>query len=101
MSRRKELFEKRPLKIPDFLKRDNSGANCSEIMGPGRPKGFAQDTAERTGETKQSVNRAVTRGERIAPDVLDDIKRTDMDKGVEFLGLPFMTWMPTQSTEAL
>jgi hypothetical protein len=83
LARRKVLFEKRPLKIPDFLKRDNSVQTLDKT--PGRPKtgDFAREVASMTGESKSSVHNAVSRGEKIAPDVLDDIKGTEMDKGVE------------------
>jgi len=36
-----------------------------------------------TGESKSSVHNAVSRGEKIAPDVLNDIRGTQMEKGVE------------------
>lgn len=89
LSRRKELFERRPLKTPDFLKRE-TGQSLASLGGRGN-KGFAQDTAERTGQSKSSVNSAVSRGERIAPDVLDSIRGTDMDKGVELDALKRLT----------
>jgi ParB family chromosome partitioning protein len=42
---------------------------------------FAADTAARTGRSVRSVQRAVCRAEKIAPDVLDKIVRTPLDKG--------------------
>jgi 7-cyano-7-deazaguanine synthase in queuosine biosynthesis len=38
--------------------------------GPQHQKAFAADTAEKTGQDKRNINKAVARGEKIAPDVL-------------------------------
>lgn len=43
---------------------------------------FSDDTAARTGRNKRDVQRDASRGERIADDVLADIRGTDLDKGV-------------------
>ena len=81
LERRKELWK---------LRKSN-GATCTETPkaskrgreGEGRPEEFAADTAKDTGIDKSTVNRAVSRGEKIAPDVLETIEGTDMDKGQE------------------
>lgn len=57
MARRKALW-----------KAKNSGASCATIRDrPGMPAGFAADTATKTGRDKSTVNRAASRGEKIAP----------------------------------
>lgn len=45
------------------------------------PAGFASDTAAKTGQDKRTINRAVARGEKIAPDVLQSVKGTKLDTG--------------------
>lgn len=49
---------------------------------PGQ-KGFAADTAAKTGQNKRTINEALQRGKSIAPDVLQSVKGTALDKGVE------------------
>lgn len=70
LAKRKELWEAR-----------NSGTNCSEKTR-GRPKEFAGETAEVAGTTRQQVNRAVARAEKVPEDIRDEIRGTDLDKGV-------------------
>lgn len=71
-ARRKALWDQRKV----------SGQVDPKPQG-GRPKGFAQSTAEATGRSKRDINRAVARGEKIAPDVLERIKSNpDLNKGV-------------------
>lgn len=63
----------------------NSGTSVSTIpesRGRGRPREFATETAERTGETKQSINRHAARGTDLG-DTLHEIAGTSLDKGVE------------------
>ena len=43
--------------------------------------GFATDTAEATSKSKTSINRAVTRGENVAPEVLANMTGTKLDTG--------------------
>jgi ParB family transcriptional regulator, chromosome partitioning protein len=43
---------------------------------------FAEDTATKTGVDARTVRRDATRGERIAEDVLQQVRGTDLDKGV-------------------
>jgi hypothetical protein len=42
---------------------------------------FSAEAAERTGQSKRAVNMAVSRGEKIAPDVLDAVTGTALDTG--------------------
>ena len=42
---------------------------------------FAKDTADKTGLSKRTIERGVRRGERIAPDVRQDIVGTKLDTG--------------------
>jgi hypothetical protein len=42
---------------------------------------FAEDTAQRTGRDRRTVERDATRGERIGEEVLADIRGTALDKG--------------------
>lgn len=43
---------------------------------------FAADTAARTGVDRRTVERDATRGERIPEDVLQQVRGTEMDKGI-------------------
>ncbi|NMM46570.1 hypothetical protein HH303_18915 [Rhodospirillaceae bacterium KN72] len=61
----------------------NSGASCTENRDRGRPSEFASETADATGVDKSTINRAVSRAEKIAPDVLAEVSGTEHDKGVE------------------
>ena len=49
---------------------------------PQQTKGFAADTAEKTGMSKRSINLSLSRANAIPRDVLDQITRTHLDKGV-------------------
>ena len=50
----------------------------------GRPKGFDQDTADKTGMDKSAVRKSRRRAEKITPEVKDQIKDMPVaDKGVE------------------
>jgi ParB-like chromosome segregation protein Spo0J len=77
LARRKELWEKR--------EKTQVGQVVPPEIGNKKPppqeKGFAADTAKATGESKRDVNRKTSRAEKIAPDVINDIKGTDLDKG--------------------
>lgn len=55
LAKRKELWEARK----------NTGATCTSITGPGQPKRFASETSEKTGVNKSTVNRAVSRADRL------------------------------------
>lgn len=63
-------------------KSGETGTNCSSLGGRGNLS-FASETAQQTGRSKQDVNRAIARAEKIAPDVIHMVKGTVMDKGVE------------------
>lgn len=76
LARRKELWLTR---IPNELRRE-SGTNSPTLTGRGN-KGFAQDVEDKTGQDKREVNRKVSRGEKIAPDVLAALEGTPHDKG--------------------
>ncbi len=102
MARRKELWGQRDLAIPAALDRrpigiPTGGANCTTSLNDGRPagpqhqKGFASAVAENTGMDKSNVNRAIARGAAIAPDIIQDIQGTAMDKGVELDALKGFT----------
>ena len=43
---------------------------------------FCQDTAEKTGQSRKSIERDAARGERIADEVLEEVRGTEFDKGV-------------------
>lgn len=76
LARRKELWEARE---------KNSGSTCATIpskRGRGMPEGFASETAKVTGESKATINRKIARAEKIEPDVLEQVKGTQLDKGV-------------------
>jgi hypothetical protein len=75
MVRRKELWEQKLLA--------ENGTGCPIFQDAGRGhKGFAQDTAEKTGRHKRNINKAVARGKKIAPDVLRKVKGSEFDTGV-------------------
>lgn len=68
IKRRKELWEMRhPACREETGVDDNSGTSCPTIpeRGRGRPKEFASDTAERTGQSKKDINRHVSRAEAL------------------------------------
>ncbi|SNY95538.1 ParB N-terminal domain-containing protein [Halomonas sp. hl-4] len=56
---------------------------------PPQSKQFAADTAERTGQSKQDINRHVSRADALGDD-LDAITGTSLDKGVELDALKSM-----------
>lgn len=76
LARRKELFELR-----------ESGKTFPTLTGRGH-KGFAQDTADKTGQSKRSVNQKIARAEAI-PNV-SSLSGTSLDKGVELDALAKM-----------
>ena len=49
---------------------------------PQQTKGFASDTAEKTGISKRSINRSLSRADAIPSDIRDTIKGTHLDTGV-------------------
>lgn len=79
LSRRKELFEIMALE---------SGTISSSLGGRGN-KGFAQDTAEKTGEARQAINRKIARADALGADIRD-VVGTSLDKGTELDALAKM-----------
>lgn len=80
LARRKELWVQR--KERENRVEQVVPAEVGYKKPPPSDKGFAAETAALTGETKQSINRKISRGEQIAPDVLKSITGTRWDKGV-------------------
>lgn len=77
--RRKELWETRQNRVSEV---------CPPEIGYQKPppakKGFAADTAEKTGMSKRSINQALRRAEKIAPDVQEEVAALPSgDVGVE------------------
>lgn len=60
-----------------------SGTSCPTIAarGPGRPEGFASETARKTGQSKRSINRAIWRVENTTQEARDLIRGTRLDTG--------------------
>jgi len=59
-----------------------SGATRPTFQPTGRGnKGFAADTAAKTGRNKRNINKALARAAKIAPDVLDAVRGTPPDTG--------------------
>jgi ParB-like chromosome segregation protein Spo0J len=77
-ARRKELWERR---------QETGGSTCATSLadgrgaGPQHQKGFAAETAEKTGRSKATINKALARAEKIAPDVLHAVTGTKLDTG--------------------
>jgi hypothetical protein len=92
LKRRKDLWVRR-----EATQAEESGTNCPTLTGRGN-KGFAQDTAEKIGTEKRSINRAISRAERIDGSVLHDIHGTSLDKGVE---LDALARLPIDEQRAL
>lgn len=65
-----------PAQVADHMARrkvlwgQKTGGTTCPTLGGEQEIGFARDVADRTGQSKRDVNRAVSRGEKIAPDVL-------------------------------
>lgn len=63
--------------------RPGRGGKCRQIGDNSAPaERFTADTAARTGQSERVVQRDAERGEKIAPEVLQEIQGTDLDKGV-------------------
>jgi ParB-like nuclease family protein len=76
------------------------GANASPSgqFGHTANPSFVADTAEKTGKSERAVRRAVHRGESIAPDVLQAVQGTPLDKGV---ALDAIAKMPHEEQRAV
>jgi len=62
----------------------NDGSTClsdGRSSGPQHEKGFAQETAESTGQTKQHVNKTISRVEKVCQEARDIIRGTKADTG--------------------
>ncbi len=81
--RRKQIFE---------AKRQQLRLSEDDGEKPQYEKGFASETAERTGLTKRHINRSIRRAELVAPDVRDAIRGDpSFRKGVELDALADMS----------
>ena len=71
---------------------NNSGASCATIQdkGRGRPEGFAAATAEATGQSKATTNRAIARADALGDEALNKVANTSLDSGVELDALAKM-----------
>lgn len=65
------------------------GGKTVSTPGGEQKVGFASDTAEATGQTKQSINQHVSRAEALGDDLLE-VTGTSLDKGVELDALKAM-----------
>jgi len=70
LARRKVLWEAR----------DKVGKDFPLYTGRGN-EGFASDTANRTGQSKRTINLKVHRADNVAPEVKDAIRGTELDTG--------------------
>ncbi len=83
LTRRKELWEARKERgklggQTLATQVDSRGQKKSTQQG----KGFAQDTADATGEAKSGINSKLARASKIHPDILKAIEGTEWDTGV-------------------
>lgn len=83
LQRRKAIYEEM---YPD-TKAGTAGANKTNEKRWGvanekisSAKTFTEDTAEKLGQSQRSVQMSVSRGEKIAEDIIDDIKTLDIGK---------------------
>lgn len=60
----------------------HGGERASRQIGDLKCGRFTADTATKTGQSERVVQRDAERGEKIAPEVLQEIQGTDLDKGV-------------------
>jgi hypothetical protein len=65
LAKRKELWALR-----------NTGSSCASIKGAGQPKQFAADTANATGASKATINRATARAEGTTQEARDLVRGT-------------------------
>ncbi len=87
LARRKELWASRE----NGQTLPVSGIGKGEA-GPGRgKKGFASETAKKTGMSKRAINLALSRAKAIPADVRDKIKGTHLDRGTYLDSLKGMT----------
>ena len=83
-AKRKELWEARP-QIIEEVQQDTGGLILAGSLkdgrakGPQHEKGFAQETAERTGRSKAAINNEIRIGENVVPDVMEKLKAAGPD----------------------
>jgi hypothetical protein len=78
LAKRAEVWAAREIQVAQLAPPEKSGGYKSP---PQQTRGFAADTAEKTGVSKAAINRAISRAESIPADVRDQIKGTALDKG--------------------
>jgi ParB-like chromosome segregation protein Spo0J len=95
MARRKKLWERKRQGLgSDSQQEKGSAASSGEVQvvqvappefgykrPPPQSKGFAAETAEKTGRDKSTITRALARSKKVAPDVIQAVKRTPLDSG--------------------
>lgn len=79
IKRRKEIWE---IRNPGIQVEQFVPPEVGYKTPPKQEKGFAADTAEATGQSKQDINRHVSRAEALGNDLLE-VTGTSLDKGVE------------------
>ena len=82
LKRRKELWEMREVRVGQLGSsgdRDERGRFTPEQE---QPEGFASEASDVVGKSKRTVNRAIERAKKVAPEVRDAIRGTELDTGV-------------------
>lgn len=64
---------------------DDSTGTIGYGKPPKRPKGFAQETADATGQTKQHINKTISRVEQVCQEARDLIRGTKAAEAEELL----------------
>ncbi len=78
LARRKKLWAVRETQVGQVVPPEKPVGNKSP---PKQKKGFAADTAEKTGMSKRAINLALSRTKDIPEDVRDQIKGAKLDTG--------------------
>jgi len=84
--RRKELWTQRKEQEAIDAVSETGGASCPTSLSDGRKAGpqhrksFAAETAEKTRQSKTTVNRSLARAKAIAPEIKKLVRRTELDK---------------------
>ena len=78
LKRRKDIFDKKRNQVVQIEPPENE---VGYKKPPPQKKGFATDTAEKTGMSKAAINKSINRAENIAEDVREDIK-TSQNKNI-------------------
>lgn len=77
-ARRKEAYE---ALHPETAHGANQYTRSGQVGHSNEIKRFTAETASRTGQSERVVRRDAERGERIAPEALDELRGTKLDKG--------------------